>query len=114
MKVARALVNFIDGSFLYVELSRKVDSADGMLCCERVVGLPEGSPMDKPTIAVNLMRLSQAGAPMEFFIPMARVNGISILEEFLAKQVASDIEELWKAGGPPRRPPAAGAPGARK
>lgn len=114
MKVARALVNFIDGSYLYVEMSKKLDSADGMLCCERVVGLPEGSPMDKPTIAVNLLRLSQAGEPVEFFIPMARVNGINVLEEFLAKQVASDIEELWKVGGPAKRPPGAGPAGARK
>lgn len=112
MKVARVLVNFIDGSFLYVELSKKMESTDTILSCERVVGLPEGSPMDKPTIAVNLMRLSQAGEPMEFIIPMARVNGVSILEEFLAKQVASDIQELWKVGEPGKRAPGAG--GVRK
>ena len=113
MKVARALINFIDGSYLYVELSKKIESADLVLCCERVVGLPEGSAMDKPTIAVNLQRLAQAGEAVEFFIPLARVNGINILEEFLAKQVASDIQELWQAGGgPSKRPPGAG--GARK
>ena len=111
MKVARALVNFIDGSYLYIELSKKIDSTDTMLCCERVVGLPEGAPQDKPTAAVGLLRTAQAGAGVEIFIPMARINGINILEEFLAKQVASDIQALWSPEGPQKRAPGGAAPG---
>lgn len=108
MKVARALVSFIDGSYLYVELSRKIEFGDAMLMCERVVGLPDGTPADKPTIAVALANLARAGEGVEVVIPFARVNGVNVLEEFLGKQVASDIEALWdipKAGGARRTPP---------
>lgn len=107
MKVARALISFIDGSYLYVELSRKIDATDSLLMCERVVGVPDGTPMDKPTIAVALQNLARAGEGVEVVIPLSRVNGINVLEEFLAKQVASDIEALWnlpKSGEGRRKP----------
>ena len=57
---------------------------------------------------MSILRTAQAGAGVEVLIPLARINGINILEEFLAKQVASDIQELWKPEGPQRRTPGAG------
>jgi hypothetical protein len=96
VKVALALVSFIDGSYLYVELSKKIEPADASLYCERIVGLPDGMPADKPTIAVAIQRMATAGESLEVIIPMSRINGINIQEEFLGKQVASDIEALWK------------------
>jgi hypothetical protein len=95
VKVARALISFIDGSYLFVEMAKKVAPTDAVLFLEKVVGLPEGAPADKPTIAVALQRMTASGPYIEVLIPMARVNGIQILEEFLGKQVASDIEALW-------------------
>jgi len=106
MKVARAIVSFIDGSYLFVELSRKVEATDTMIICERVVGLPQGTPADKPSIAVSMMQLGSAES-VEVIIPMSRINGINVQEEFLAKQVSKDIADMWQppaGGGAARRP----------
>ena len=96
MKVARALISFIDGSYLYVELSRRVEAGDTMLMCEKIVGLPDGTPADKPTIALGIQRLAAASEGLEVLIPMARINGINTLEEFLGKQIPKDVEALWR------------------
>jgi hypothetical protein len=95
-KVARALVSFLDGSFLYVELSKKVDRMDQILFCNKILGLPDGTPAEKPTIANTILRQSKAGGDEDHLIPMSRINCISILEEFLGKDVPSDMRDLWK------------------
>ena len=106
MKVARAIVSFIDGSYLFVELAQKVAATDTILVCERVVGLPQGVPADKPSIASSMMQLGSTDC-VELLIPLSRFNGINIQEEFLAKQVSKDIEDMWKpaGGGAPRKKP---------
>ena len=103
MKVARGLVSFIDGSYLFVELAKKVEHTDTMLYCERIVGLPDGTPTDKPTIAVAMTYLASAGESIEVLIPISRINAISIQEEFLAKQVAKDIQDMWTPPKPAGR-----------
>jgi len=95
-KVARALVSFIDGSFLYVDLAKKIEGPDQSLFCNKIIGVPEGTPADKPTIANAVLRQSKAGACLEMMIPMGRVNGVTIQEEFLGKDIPSDMQELWK------------------
>ena len=94
-KVAKALLSFIDGSFLYVELSKKVVPVDQILFCNKVIGVPEGTPADKPTIANSVVRQSKAGACVEMLIPISRVNSISLQEEFLGKDIPTDMQNLW-------------------
>lgn len=94
-KLTKALVAFADGSFLYVELSRVMEPNDTTLFCSAITGLPEGTPTDKPTIANSIFRLAQAGKTQEVVIPMSRVNGVSILEELIKKEIAKDVEALW-------------------
>lgn len=94
-KVQQALVNFIDGSYLYVELAKKVDAGDTALMCFKIVGLPDGAPTDKPSIASSVVRTSSAGGCLEMVIPMSRVNCVSIQEEFLGKSVPSDMKSMW-------------------
>lgn len=94
-KVQQALINFIDGSYLYVELSRKVDATDLALVCFKVVGLPDGAPTDKPSIASSVVRTATAGNCVEMVIPLSRINCISIQEEFLGKSVPSDMKNMW-------------------
>ncbi|MFH1539334.1 MAG: hypothetical protein ABIH66_10275, partial [bacterium] len=78
-KLSKALVAFADGSFLFVELSKAIGPHDNALFCSSIIGLPDGTPADKPTIATSLYRLAKAGETQEFVIPMNRVNGVSIL-----------------------------------
>jgi len=94
-KVARALISFIDGSFLYVELAKKIDSGDQIVLCNKVIGVPEGTPADKPTIANALVRQSKAGVCLEMMIPVTRINAVSIQEEFLGKDIPTDMQNLW-------------------
>jgi hypothetical protein len=95
-KAAKVLISFIDGSYLYALLSKKLEPDDALLMCHSIIGLPEGSPADKPTIAASIVRQTKAGAPVEFVIPMSRINGISVIEEYLGKDVPSDMQDLWK------------------
>ncbi|MFA6450676.1 MAG: hypothetical protein WCX65_14475 [bacterium] len=95
-KVARALVSFIDGSFVYVDLAKKIEGKDQSLFCHKIIGVPEGTPADKPTIANAVVRQSKAGACLEMMIPMNRINAIAIQEEFLGKDIPTDMQDLWK------------------
>lgn len=95
MKVARALVAFIDGSFLFVELSRKPEPMDQNMFCDSIVGLPNGTPADKATIATSLARLGSGGQAVEIVIPMSRVSGINIQEEHGDKSIKGDVQALW-------------------
>lgn len=95
-KVAKALISFVDGSFLYAELARKVERVDQVLYCNKILGLPDGTPADKPTIANAILRQSKAGAGLDHLIPMNRINCIGIIEEYLGKDVPSDMKDLWK------------------
>ncbi len=95
-KVAKALINFIDGSYLYAELSKKPAGNDSMLLCFRVIGMPENSPKDKPSLALNVQRTASASKDSETMIPMSRIHCITILEEYLGKDVPNDMQELWK------------------
>jgi hypothetical protein len=95
-KVARALVSFIDGSFLYADLAKKIEGPDQVLFCSKIIGVPEGTPADKPTIANAVVRQSKAGVCLEMMIPMVRINAVAIQEEFLGKDIPSDMQELWK------------------
>lgn len=94
-KISKALIAFADSSFLFVELSRTILPADGSLFCASIVGLPNGTPMDKPTMATSIYRLAQAGQFTEIMLPMSRINGVSILEEYPKKGISKDIEMLW-------------------
>ena len=94
-KVARALISFIDGSFLYIDLAKKIEGHDQMLFCNKIIGVPEGTPADKPTIANAVVRQAKAGACVEMLIPMVRINAVSIQEEFLGKDIPSDMQQLW-------------------
>lgn len=96
MKVARALVAFIDGSFLFVELSRMPEAGDQNMFCDSLIGLPNGTPADKPTVATTLMRLCAGNAkPEEIVIPMARISGINVQEEYTGKEIKSDVQAIW-------------------
>lgn len=95
-KIAKALVNFIDGSFLFVELGKKIDVNDTILNCSRLVGLPDGTPADKPTIATATFRAYKMTNGVEVHIPYSRINCIVIQEEYIGKDISSDIENLWK------------------
>jgi hypothetical protein len=95
-RACRVLINFVDGSFMYAELSKKIESNDTMLICHKVLGLPEGTPADKPTIAGAVMRTAKAGECLEMAIPVARVGAVSVQEEYLGKDVPNDMKELWK------------------
>jgi hypothetical protein len=94
-KVARALISFIDGSFLYVDLGKKIDTRDQLIYCNKIIGVPEGTPADKPTIANAVVRQSKAGACLEMLIPFSRINSLSIQEEFLGKDIPADMQNLW-------------------
>jgi hypothetical protein len=98
MKVARALVAFIDGSFLFVELARRPEAMDQNLICDSVVGLPNNTPADKPSIAVSLARLGSGNKPVEFVIPMARISGINVQDEYLDTEIKKDVVDMWTAG----------------
>jgi len=95
-KVARALICFVDNSFLYAELSKKPEAQDNMIQCFKIVGLPEGAPSDKPTMASNIVRTAGAGNCLEMDIPISRVSCVSIQEEYLGKDVPDDMKALWK------------------
>ena len=95
-RVAKALVCFVDNSYLYVELSKKPEAGDSMLLCWKIIGLPENAPADKPTMAAGITRTASAGNCIEMHIPMARITCVSIQQEFLGKEVPNDMEELWK------------------
>jgi hypothetical protein len=94
-KVARVLLSFIDGSYLYADLAKKIEGSDQVLFCSKVIGVPEGTPADKPTIANAIFRQATAGTCVEMMIPTNRVNAISIQEEFLGKDIPTDMQELW-------------------
>ncbi len=94
-KVAKVLISFIDGSFLYAEISKKIEGADQVLFCNKIIGVPEGTPTDKPTIANAILRQSMAGTCVELFIPMTRINAVSVQEEFLGKDIPADMQQLW-------------------
>jgi hypothetical protein len=98
-KVARALVSFIDGSFLFVFLAKKIEGSDQVLFCNKVIGTPEGTPADKPTIANAVMRQAKAGECLEMMIPMVRINAVAIQEEFLGKDIPTDMQQLWADDG---------------
>jgi len=95
-RVSKALINFIDGSFLYVELGKKIDTTDSILLCHKVIGLPEGTPADKPTMASSIVRVAKAGVCLEMAIPITRIGSVSVQEEYLGKDVPSDMREMWK------------------
>ena len=95
IRLCKALVAFSDGSFLFVELSKKVEPKENILFCSTILGLPEGVSADHPNIAASINRLSTAGTSLEILIPLTRINGISIIEEYIRKEIASDVEELW-------------------
>ncbi|MEW5946504.1 MAG: hypothetical protein AB1742_09925 [bacterium] len=97
-KLCKALVAFADGSFLFVELSKRIEPQDTVLFCSSVLGLPNGAAADKPTAAVSVFRLARAGESHEITVPMNRVNGVSILEEYIKKEISKDVEELWTEG----------------
>lgn len=95
-KVAKALLNFIDGSYLYAELSKKPEGHDTTLICFKVIGMPENSPKDKPSMALTVQRTAAAAKHMETMIPMSRIHCITLLEEYLGKDVPNDMQDLWK------------------
>lgn len=72
-----------------------MESQDNVIFCSSILGLPDGVAEDKPNIAASINRLKSAGDSHEVMIPMARINGISIVEEYIRKEISSDVEELW-------------------
>lgn len=95
-RVSKVLINFIDGSYLYAELSRKIEGGDTILLCHKIIGLPEGAPTDKPTIAGAVVRTANSGECVEMAIPVARVASVSIQEANLGKDVPSDMQGMWE------------------
>ncbi|HOO56528.1 MAG TPA: hypothetical protein PLN69_06880 [bacterium] len=94
-QAAKVLISFIDGSFLYAALSKRVETTDTYLICNKIIGTPEGTAADKPTIANAINRQSKVGTCQEMLIPLARINGISIQEEYIGKDVPTDMQQLW-------------------
>ncbi len=94
-KVAKAVVNFIDGSNLVVELDKKVEAQDAVIICTRILGLPDGTPADKPTIATVTFRTYMISKSIGAMIPFSRINSVNIQEEYSGKEVASDIKKMW-------------------